>query len=195
MLKRKENIKNERKREFFDFQKILNSSTNFEKNKEKSKKYTLFKNNKRENKKRISQSYYKAVDITEKFFLELEKDYINLNSKKSLNNGICNCQIVRSAGKWSLGLRPNYYEESIHIAYIQLITEAKHFIYIENQFFISSLAGKKVSNIIGEAILNRIKKAALNKEKFRVIILMPLLPVFYIKNFKFAYLFNLSILC
>ena len=89
--------------------------------------------------------------------------------------------MVRSSSNWSLGLKNNNYEESIHIAYLQLISEAKHFIYIENQFFISSLAGKPVKNTIGDALVMRIKRAAEKKEKFKVIFVMPLLPVNFIK--------------
>ena len=60
-----------------------------------------------------------------------------------------------------------------------MINEAKHFIFIENQFFISQSAGEKVvHNKISEALIARIKKAALRKEKFRVIVFLPLLPGF-----------------
>ena len=38
--------------------------------------------------------------------------------------------MVRSSSAWSCGVKET--ECSIHIAYIQLIGEAKHFIYIEN---------------------------------------------------------------
>lgn len=90
--------------------------------------------------------------------------------------GTTNCQIVRSAGPWSLGLdKP---EHSIHSAYLHMIDEANHFIYIENQFFISSTAGKPVRNNIAMALLERIKIAASERENFKVIVLMPLLPGF-----------------
>jgi phospholipase D1/2 len=45
---------------------------------------------------------------------------------------------------------------SLQIAYLKLITDAKHFIYIENQFFISSHAGAPVVNEISKAIVKRI---------------------------------------
>lgn len=41
-------------------------------------------------------------------------------------------QLCRSATKWSQGVE---HEKSIQNAYIDLITHAVHFIYIENQFF------------------------------------------------------------
>ncbi len=92
--------------------------------------------------------------------------------------GTCETQILRSASSWSVGLKPNFHEMSIHIAYIELIAKAKEFIYIENQFFISSTAGDPVKNHIAEAIVMKIKKAAKNKQPFKVIVMLPLLPGF-----------------
>lgn len=54
------------------------------------------------------------------------------------------CQVVRSVGNWSVGCHSSNTEFSIHIAYLQLISQARHFIYMENQFFISSLANPKL---------------------------------------------------
>ena len=96
--------------------------------------------------------------------------------EESNKNGTCQCQVVRSAGPWSLGL--DKAEHSIHSAYLHLIEAADHFIYIENQFFISSTAGKPVRNNVAMAILERVKIAASLKQKFRVIVVMPLLPGF-----------------
>jgi phospholipase D1/2 len=59
-----------------------------------------------------------------------------------------------------------------------MIEAANHFIYIENQFFISRTAGKPVKNSISIALIERIKIAAVEKQKFRVIVVMPLLPGF-----------------
>ena len=59
-----------------------------------------------------------------------------------------------------------------------MISNAEHFIYIENQFFISKSAGSDVHNQISEALIQRIKQAEEKKEKFRVIIILPLLPGF-----------------
>lgn len=95
---------------------------------------------------------------------------------KLKTTGCCNCQIVRSAGLWSMGLEKK--EHSIHAAYLHLILEAKNFIYIENQFFISSTAGCPVKNQIAQALIERIKIAAAEKENFKVIVIMPLLPGF-----------------
>ena len=91
-----------------------------------------------------------------------------------------NVQVLRSVGEWSLGLKSK--ESSILEAYYQLIENSKHYIYIENQFFISkSFDDNKpytVENKIALYITNRIIKASKNHEKFRVYVFIPLLPGF-----------------
>ena len=52
------------------------------------------------------------------------------------------------------------------------------FLALQNQFFISSLPDDDVLNGIAEAIRQRITRAHKEKKKFRVIIVMPLLPSF-----------------
>lgn len=94
----------------------------------------------------------------------------------SVGSSKCDCQMIRSASMWSLGLKE--VERSIELAYLELILQAKYFIYIENQFFISSVAGRGVKNGIAKAILNRILKAHKDNDVFRVFILIPLLPGF-----------------
>ncbi|KAM0954475.1 putative phospholipase D [Dioscorea sansibarensis] len=89
----------------------------------------------------------------------------------------CRCQIIRSVGQWSAGTSQT--EESIHNAYFSLIEKAEHFIYIENQFFISGLSGDDViRNRVLEALYRRIMRAEKEKKCFRVIVVMPLLPGF-----------------
>ena len=93
-------------------------------------------------------------------------------------------QVLRSVGEWSMGLKVP--ENSILEAYYKLIDHAKHYIYIENQFFISKSfetqnnANKPylVENEIALHIVNRILKAYRQKEKFRVYIFIPLMPGF-----------------
>lgn len=94
--------------------------------------------------------------------------------------GTCECQVLRSASNWSLGLNAdkNYLENSIQNAYIETIQNAKNFIYIENQFFISGTAGDPVGNQIAQALVLRIEKAHLLKENFRVVVFLPLVPAF-----------------
>ncbi|KAF3795715.1 Phospholipase D zeta 1 [Nymphaea thermarum] len=89
----------------------------------------------------------------------------------------CRCQIIRSVGPWSAGTSQT--EESIHNAYCSLIEKAEHFIYIENQFFISGLSGDEIiRNRVLEALYRRILRANNEKKCFRVIIVIPLLPGF-----------------
>ncbi|KAE8660164.1 Phospholipase D p1 [Hibiscus syriacus] len=70
-------------------------------------------------------------------------------------------------------------EESIHCAYCSLIEKAEHFVYIENQFFISGLSGDEIiRNRVLEALYRRIMRAYNENKCFRVIIVIPLLPGF-----------------
>uniref|UniRef100_A0A8C3EH54 Phospholipase n=1 Tax=Corvus moneduloides TaxID=1196302 RepID=A0A8C3EH54_CORMO len=85
-------------------------------------------------------------------------------------------QVIRSAADWSAGIK--YHEESIHKAYISVIENSKHYIYIENQFFISCADDKVVWNKIGDAIAQRILKAHRENKRFRVYVVIPLLPGF-----------------
>ncbi|KAJ7973311.1 Phospholipase [Quillaja saponaria] len=89
----------------------------------------------------------------------------------------CKCQVIRSVSQWSAGTSQS--EESIHVAYCSLIEKAEHFIYIENQFFISGLAGDEIiQNHVLEALYRRILQAHKEQKRFRVIIVLPLLPGF-----------------
>lgn len=89
------------------------------------------------------------------------------------------CQVVRSVSKWSAGLDET--EASIFSAYVDLIRRAKHFIYIENQFFITRSnvdEYKEVMNYLGFEIVQRILEAHRKNQPFKVYILLPLLPAF-----------------
>ncbi|XP_017975443.1 PREDICTED: phospholipase D zeta 1 [Theobroma cacao] len=89
----------------------------------------------------------------------------------------CRCQIIRSVSQWSAGT--SQIEESIHCAYCSLIEKAEHFVYIENQFFISGFSGDEIiQNRVLEALYRRIMRAFNDKKCFRVIIVIPLLPGF-----------------
>uniref|UniRef100_A0A8V0YPG5 Phospholipase n=1 Tax=Gallus gallus TaxID=9031 RepID=A0A8V0YPG5_CHICK len=85
-------------------------------------------------------------------------------------------QVIRSAADWSAGIK--YHEESIHAAYVSVIENSKHYIYIENQFFISCADDKVVWNKIGDAIAQRILKAHRENKRYRVYVVIPLLPGF-----------------
>lgn len=63
-------------------------------------------------------------------------------------------------------------ERSIYNALISMIANAKNYIYIETQFFIC------IENHVSEAIRERIELAVKSKEKFKVMVVLPLLPAF-----------------
>lgn len=129
----------------------------------------------KDNKSEISDN---SENFNSKKFLAPKPKKKQTTSEIFTSKMTCSCQILRSASSWSLGLGPYQTEKSIHMAYIQMIEQSKYFIYLENQFFISHLAGAPVENLIANAILLRIKQAHANKEKFKVLIFIPLLPGF-----------------
>ena len=94
-------------------------------------------------------------------------------------SGTCEVQMLRSAGDWSLGLREGT-EHSIQSAYVKLIEESDHFVYMENQFFITSTEtlNTRVVNHIGDALVDRIIRAHQNDEEWQCCILIPLMPGF-----------------
>ncbi|KAF8927822.1 Phospholipase D1 [Dissophora ornata] len=109
----------------------------------------------------------------------LPKPDIHLSKLDEMGlKGTCELQILRSVSSWSIGVKEP--ECSILTAYIAAIERAEHFIYIENQFFISSTNVNKtiVHNGIGRALTDRIIKAHRAGEKFRVIVVLPLVPGF-----------------
>ena len=87
------------------------------------------------------------------------------------------CQIARSCTKWSHGVPT---EHSIANAYISVIQNSQHFVYIENQFFVTATsdAQKPIKNKIGAAIVERILRAARAGQKFKVIVIIPAVPGF-----------------
>ena len=102
------------------------------------------------------------------------------SQQEKLLEGTCSVQMLRSSAKWSMGLNKEVDdgENSIENAYVDMIQNAKNFIYIENQFFMSATAGKVLKNRVGEALVNRVIKAHEQKEKFRILIFLPLVHAF-----------------
>lgn len=94
-------------------------------------------------------------------------------------DGTCNVQMLRSACDWSIGT-PGKVEHSIMTAYVKLIEKSEHFVYIENQFFIttSNMDGTKINNKIGDALVERIERAHRNGDDWLAIIVIPLVPGF-----------------
>lgn len=87
---------------------------------------------------------------------------------------MCNVQTLRSVSAWSAGVAKT--ESSIHKAMIHLIRTSKHYIYIENQFFISAMDDLPVRNEIANCLYERILRAANEKENFKVYVFLPLIP-------------------
>lgn len=94
-------------------------------------------------------------------------------------DGTCEVQMLRSAGPWSLGT-PDRTEHSIMNAYVKMIEESEHFVYMENQFFISSCETESatVHNKIGDALVERIGRAYKEDQHWRAVIVIPLIPGF-----------------
>ena len=93
------------------------------------------------------------------------------------SRGVMTCQLLRSCTTWSNGTP---HEHSIQNAYIDVIRNSQHFVYIENQFFITATGDqqKPVKNLIGHAIVERIVRAARNNEKYKIIVVIPSVPGF-----------------
>ena len=134
----------------------------------------------------IGKSYItKVIESSEKQTLiqNVNLNFFGVGTKSTV-------QVLRSVSEWCTGM--DQIENSILKAYYRLIENSKHYIFIENQFFISksydkteedSEAGKSsissiVKNEIALRIRKRIERAYYSKEKFRVFIFIPLLPGF-----------------
>lgn len=122
-----------------------------------------------------------SFDIIKK----VNRNELTRNFAKELRSeGFISAQALRSASPWSIGLGEK--EHSIHECYLTLIKEARYFVYIENQFFISSYRTTSMKdekgrddiarNRVARALYRRILQAIQHNEPFKVIIFIPLLP-------------------
>lgn len=109
-------------------------------------------------------------------------EYVNhplspMSGKRTGKQGSVHAQVVRSSCDWSSGILT---EHSIQNAYQQLIREAQHYIYIENQFFITATGENQapIRNTIGRAIVDAVVRAAKEGRKFRVMVIIPAIPGF-----------------
>jgi len=110
-------------------------------------------------------------------------DYIQhpitpLSTKKLWDDrGTVKAQIVRSSADWSSGILTDH---SIQNAYSEVIRNAQHYVYIENQFFITATGENQnpIHNTIGAAIVDAVLRAAKEGRKFRIIIIIPAIPGF-----------------
>lgn len=69
-------------------------------------------------------------------------------------------------------------EHSIQNAYCKAIQLSDHFVYIENQFFITSttVEGTVIENRVGDALVSRILRAHSEGTKWRAVVVIPLVP-------------------
>ncbi|EFA79461.1 phospholipase D1 [Heterostelium album PN500] len=102
---------------------------------------------------------------------EIDNTPVNVSTPASITKNAnvpeCLVQIVRSACLWSVGADT---ESSCYKAYITTIRNAKHFVYIQNLFFVSSCGARLPKNRIALALLQRIRHAIINKTNFKVIV-------------------------
>eukprot|EP00027_Filamoeba_sp_ATCC50430_P013027 CAMPEP_0168572504 /NCGR_PEP_ID=MMETSP0413-20121227/17974_1 /TAXON_ID=136452 /ORGANISM="Filamoeba nolandi, Strain NC-AS-23-1" /LENGTH=364 /DNA_ID=CAMNT_0008605567 /DNA_START=42 /DNA_END=1137 /DNA_ORIENTATION=- len=93
---------------------------------------------------------------------------------------------ARSFGQHATGLL--YTERSVYKAYVSAIKKAQHFIYIENQYFISSINRIRPKNKILAALYERLRTAIRNKEDFKVYVLIPVYPAGNIEDITTRYI-------
>ncbi|GAA5906624.1 hypothetical protein JCM6882_008077 [Rhodosporidiobolus microsporus] len=109
-------------------------------------------------------------------FLLPAPDFTPQQLQEQRITGTCEVQICRSVGPWSMGI--SHIEHSIQNAYIKAIQLSDHFVYIENQFFVTSTAveGTIIENKIGDALVSRIVRAHSEGTAWRAIIIVPTVP-------------------
>jgi len=125
----------------------------------------------------IERWNYSIIGYSQEYSMLFPMTYTPSNSLAQLRENFtvynnCECQIVRSISSWSSGVIQT--ENSVATAYISAITNAKHYVMIINQYFISSIDRIKPVNRVLDAIYERLKLAITNKEQFRVIVLIPI---------------------
>lgn len=105
------------------------------------------------------------------------QDRLTSFGRPAAPRGNMTCQILRSCCKWSHGGPTEY---SIADAYASVIRNSEHFVYIENQFFITATGNTQepVKNKIGAAIVERILRAARAGQKYKIVVVIPSVPGF-----------------
>ncbi|KAF9181195.1 hypothetical protein BGZ51_005587 [Haplosporangium sp. Z 767] len=119
----------------------------------------------------------KGMKKTHMKFLTPKGEFVSTRNELGWT-GSQKVQLLRSSTVWSQGVG---LERSIQDAYLHSIANAEHFIYIENQFFVTLAVENghpELKNTIGIALVNRIIRAHQEGKKFRVIVVMPLMPAF-----------------
>jgi phospholipase D1/2 len=120
-----------------------------------------------------------VLDLANNFsqrWLTATKKSLIVVQKKSPEIGnigsICDVRLLRSASEWNSTVKT---EHSFLDSYLELIENSQHYIYIENQYFISQNENTEngIKNKLGFAIINRILKAHKEKKDFKVIMVLP----------------------
>ncbi|KAF2005570.1 phospholipase D/nuclease, partial [Amniculicola lignicola CBS 123094] len=122
---------------------------------------------------RISEGYHQVEQLHESH----HRPHSSHAEHSAQRAGDADCQLTRSSAKWSHNIPT---EHSIQNAYCEVIKNSQHFVYIENQFFITATGNeqKPIKNQVGAAIVERIIRAARNGEKYKMIVIMPSVPAF-----------------
>lgn len=91
--------------------------------------------------------------------------------------GSMSCQLVCSVSHWSHGTLT---EHSIYNAYLDIIDKSEHFVYIEQQFFITATdqSPGPIWNRVGDALVARIVRAAREQKRYKVVVVLPAVPAF-----------------
>lgn len=100
-----------------------------------------------------------------------------LETKHVNGRGTVRAQIVRSSADWSSGVLTDH---SIQNAYAEVIRKAEHYVYIENQFFITATGENQspIHNTIGAAMVDAVVRAGKEGRNFRIIVIIPAVPGF-----------------
>lgn len=120
------------------------------------------------------KDWLRKDDPTGGYYLEQLPMMLEVESEATPGN--IRMQMLRSSSHWSLGRKTT--ESSIHECYLEAIEKSDRFIYIENQFVISSTGSNGVENSIIKALYARIARAVDEGTPFKVIIFLPLMPAF-----------------
>lgn len=91
--------------------------------------------------------------------------------------GSMSCQLVCSVSHWSHGTLT---EHSIYDAYLDIIDKSEYFVYIEQQFFITTTdqSPGPIWNHVGDALVARILRASREQKRYKVVVVLPAVPAF-----------------
>jgi phospholipase D1/2 len=111
--------------------------------------------------------------------------------RKTPKEGTCRVQVLRQIGVWSGGQQR---EKSIYNSYLEVIASSRHYLYFENQFFISN---PHATNGIAAALYDRLVRAITHRELFRLIIVSPIHPEGSLEDAAVKYMlkFHYETLC